>query len=533
MGQELSLDEVNKIYPKSPGVSVFKSWFNALMKASSINPGSFFGQDEFATIPIGKQYVISMDRSNIGKVRATLNSGRRPDFKESKWAIVFQTSTIGKQPILLEMGLPGSKPVIIFKLMITGKAPRGTGKESKTPKTKQQEQVTLKIFEELLSSATSKWDQPQSGGYKKLRDTVLKKIYPDIDHPDRKDWSDHFELQFDNIRKVPQTKGIAVSNFDVYSYTEFMEFIETHVVKTGPPSAKVPGEWPVAGNISQKDSWNPADIWLVKSGNEFDKYKDRILAAPKIDVINSILREAYNKKIIVGISLKKTSPGRFNFDLVNLKNLGKPLPEIEMGTFNIDLPFDDRKKKFTKTTNNLTVKKKKGTTVGEMRIGTNTTEKGNNTYEFKPAGSAAAQLGKVPKDLMLTRIQKVLGNEYKSLPTWQEVEKKMVPQNELLNHGSRNSMWNYWNDRVKAIKGTTGFNVNKSVDEFANNMARVGVKPITKTEAAAGQIIEFAYTLSRMSSAQRDNVLQDCFYYAQKKGISVKGNRFGPFGKLH
>ena len=86
MGQELSLKQVNTMFPKSPGITVFKSWFNTLMKVAAVDPASFFGDDSVSTMPLGgTQYLITMSKANMDKVKRTLNSGRRPTFNESKW----------------------------------------------------------------------------------------------------------------------------------------------------------------------------------------------------------------------------------------------------------------------------------------------------------------------------------------------------------------------------------------------------------------------------------------------------------------
>ena len=43
-------------------------------------------------------------------------------------------------------------------------------------------------------------------------------------------------------------------------------------------------------------------------------------------------------------------------------------------------------------------------------------------------------------------------------------------------------------------------------------MLDIGVKPITKTEAAAGQIVEFAYLLTQMSKPKLNDFVEDCYY---------------------
>lgn len=70
--------------------------------------------------------------------------------------------------------------------------------------------------------------------------------------------------------------------------------------------------------ISKKDNWNPADIWLIKNQK---KWMDLIKSSCSVEnptavsittnlsQLNSILRQAYNQKEIIGVSLKKKTSG--------------------------------------------------------------------------------------------------------------------------------------------------------------------------------------------------------------------------------
>ena len=131
---------------------------------------------------------------------------------------------------------------------------------------------------------------------------------------------------------------------------------------------------------------------------------------------------------------------------------------------------------------------------------------------------------------MLERLKQVRGmSDVKELPTWQEVE------DHLPKMFSDKANMNYWQKRVDAIKGKPSYFTiqGQTLNDFVGNLASYnGRKPIEKTEAAAGQIVEFAYILSRMSKPALNSFMQDCFYFAQKKGMALT-YRFGPFGKLH
>ena len=79
--------------------------------------------------------------------------------------------------------------------------------------------------------------------------------------------------------------------------------------------------------ISRKDTWNPADIWLVWN---YRNAKQRINAAVKghkeIKVLNDLLREMLYKHEIVGISLKMISKKDARWEVVNL--MGPDFQEV-------------------------------------------------------------------------------------------------------------------------------------------------------------------------------------------------------------
>jgi len=61
--------------------------------------------------------------------------------------------------------------------------------------------------------------------------------------------------------------------------------------------------------ISKKDTWNPADIWLVSDLNKVkNTLKTKVLDdVTSLEEFNAILRDMYHERKIVGISLKKMS----------------------------------------------------------------------------------------------------------------------------------------------------------------------------------------------------------------------------------
>ena len=91
------------------------------------------------------------------------------------------------------------------------------------------------------------------------------------------------------------------------------------------------------------------------------------------------------------------------------------------------------------------------------------------------------------------------------------------------------------------IKGT-------SYTKFFKNLTRASEYPsggLRNKALVMMQILELGYILARIYDQTRgrtddepprrifDNVIEQIYYYAQKKGSLPTGARFGPFGKLH
>ena len=461
--------------------------------------------------PGGAQYVIKMSPTNLEVIRKQLSKTKK------NWTTI-KSSGVGKAITL------ANKEDFKYKLDSSGKTPAGVG-SAKSPTTAQQEKVTLRIFQELLQKKGPDYAQIGFYGPKGLMMKELKKIYSDIDHASRKDWLKHFELQYNEVRDVTKLPN---NKFDVFDYDEFMDYL-VGIIIGGPATS---GTWPLFGKISQKDSWNPADVWLIQEGTKFNKIKEKLKTSGTIKELNAVLKVAFHEDIVTGISLKKSSgkPGGLHYELVNLESKLKNLPKITLGKFKLDLPFDGDTGKFEKTTNEISVENNKKV-VASMRTGSNTTGVGNNTYEFKPVGAATAMLGKVPKDLMLKRFQ-AEGINIDSLPTWQEMSTRRPKT-------TGDIQYNYWKGVVKTVSSSPLFNIPSSwdINTFPEDLVIAGDKPdIEKTESAVMQIMEFAYLLTKIEKKKKrkgvDEFFEDLYYFAQKKGV-VFGSEFGPFGKLY
>ena len=270
MATDFSLN-IGETLEKWPGRDPFKTHLTKVLRDSRLEENTFFGNAIPKTIP-GTTYEIKMSPNNVTKIKKLLKGRQAPtitttgqmEFADTSkgFALYYYKNHTSKTPdTTINFTESSKKPIV------------SGAKSSKKPETYEQEQVTLKIFEELLSTATPKWDKL---GYKALRDQVLIKKYSSINSsdPTPAKWNKHFELQFNEVRALTKLPN---NHFDTYDYEEFMKFI------TGLITSK---DWPIwGGRISKKDSWNPADIWLVKKGGtEYTKITKEIR---EVDILQS------------------------------------------------------------------------------------------------------------------------------------------------------------------------------------------------------------------------------------------------------
>ena len=141
--------------------------------------------------------------------------------------------------------------------------------------TNQQERITMKIIEEVCSGNSKQWASFEQ--MYKTKTSGLQAIHKNLTNVDE-EWWNHFVLQFNNVKKTLTSQGL-VQKYTVYSQDAkaegFMKFI-SELVTTGEGASDLfndPKNKFGSSKYSQKDSWNPADIWLIRknvSGHRFD-----------------------------------------------------------------------------------------------------------------------------------------------------------------------------------------------------------------------------------------------------------------------
>jgi hypothetical protein len=472
MAFRLGIEESTSVCP-----SKIKSEFKTITK--EMETQVFFGADDWRGNK-SKQFVCKISKENfeiaLEKIpdvtenyESKLNSGRKIiNFIIEDYKIQFQESS--KRP-----GAPDG----------------GT--------TQQQELASLWMIEKILG--------PKRRTYKDIEDlkndktgfSELVKIYPDLETNTK--WINGLIAQ----QKTVGEKLIK-NNYKIFTRDGgFMDFI-SKVVKD-------------KFGISKKDSWNPADVWLIKNKFEVENEITKVIngVEPSIQKLNAVMRRQWDDKKLKGISLKAISGKVANWEEVNIDEVlfteAKKPPVFELKEAMIKL--DLKSTKVFKSQDTI-IRIKEGDVEYKFQIKMNSRGFSNLKFEPTQKGAGAARLGKVPLDMLKTILSTDYNLSFKNKNNLHPKTRLEFEKKEL--HYS--NMW----ANIKSNGVVTNIN---NVERFRENMKIVfAIEP----DVANSKLmqLEFLNLIFSLNKNKRNNLLTDMVFLAMKKG-----QIFGPFGKLY
>lgn len=323
---------------------------------------------------------------------------------------------------------------------------------------------------------------------------ALKEIYPDMNE----EWEEGFFQQ-----QLTVQKEVGNTKYNHYSRDEgFMDWITDFVKRKY--------------GISQKDTWNPADIWLVSDYRSVTSTLERKIKddVTPIQEFNAILRDMFKERKIVGISLKKMSGKTARWELVNLDNAD--IFDNDEYSFKLESATCDCTLKSSnafKTTDSRILIKSKNQKI-TFQIRQNSAGFNNLKIEATDIGASSARLGKVPlamADRVFNAYGLKLNNDNKQYPRSEEEYLKNI---------------NEWETLYKNIKPYTNV---PTAQKFSENI--VAVYKSARPDYAQSKLMQmrlFETVLTKLKGDKLDSFLTELAFLAQKKGTV-----FGPFGKLY
>lgn len=370
---------------------------------------------------------------------------------------------------------------------------RGGGSDGET--TAKQERATMFAIQMAIEN-NGYTDQKKF--YQLYRKDLLD-LYPEMNE----EWENAiFQQQLTTYREVGNTR------FGHYSRDDgFMEYITDRCKSLY--------------GISKKDTWNPADIWLVSDLDKVKRDLDRKILdnTTSLAEFNAILRDMFHDRRVVGISLKLISGSVAKWELVNLEN--DDVFDGDQYTFGFqsaELLFSLRGNEFTNTDSKLII----GSSIQEIKFQIRQNSAGFNNLKIEGTdiGASAARLGKVPLD-MGSQLFAKNGLESTRWRSWRN-----YPQNADEFVSERNVHVERFKKLDRTRKVLMGV---RNAEEFSNNVIKVFENG--KTDIANSKLIQLDLLCTIFGLQQEkklNNLLTDLAYLAQKKGTL-----FGPFAKLY
>jgi hypothetical protein len=306
--------------------------------------------------------------------------------------------------------------------------------------------------------------------------------------------------------------------------------------------------------IARKDSWNPADIWLIKEKNVFRKKIIKACSGASgtqtIAELNTMMRSMFVNREVVGISLKLISGKEAKYEEINVsdsffKKLEMPKDNYNYTLSRIVIKLNLNKDSFATQDTNIFLKNADNKEIAKFQIKGNTTSRlANLKFEGTEIGASAARLGKAPLNLVekLSATKGYDSNLYNA-----ETKKNGNYPTTLKQFQSVQSDYEKMFKRVVASKlvkdvGITDRNISppksSNVDmgpgpmsEFVYNMSTVFSSSSSHIANVKLMQLYFVDRLLMLEPDKQDEYLTDLLFIAQKKGNKVFD--FGPFGKLY
>jgi hypothetical protein len=505
-------------------------WPNREKGAKGIfgNPKQILIKSDSGTVNIIGEYF------SKGKQRQRLVQYRPHDFVMVQFNFGKTTVMKGRRSVSVDQ-----KPQIV-RFEATGKTMTASGSVvPASTMTAMQELGTLWVFRQVIQENKKfrKWQDIKNDS-----DTYdeLKKIWKEIGKvesgPEDR-WLEIFFKQNDafmDAMKDPRIKlieefnrgathagGVAYKIPGSSGASEtFMEFISKHVKQYG---------------ISQKDNWNPADIWLIKNEK---KWRDTLIQhssvegkgspssiAHNLQQCNAILRDAWAKHEIIGISLKAIGSGdtarwqavNTNIEFVNARSDLNFRLTFKLKEIRCYLKID----KDGGVTQDSWVYIDNGPTQYKFQVKANSSSDRSGSglkYEGQEEGATAARLGKATVDLLMDLMDEA------GIPFDKNKTSYPMSVDELIKKEDeyRKKLATLASKGVKLSKDGTQ-TADKAYDALLYLMNR---EPWVANSRC--QQITWLSQLLKLQGQKQQEFLADLVFLSKKEG-----KRYGPFGKIY
>lgn len=453
--------------------SELKKALTSAMKGTKA--GEFFG-DSLWNGSSGKMWTIKVSEDNLKIIEKNVDEkikGKNLDTELAEYKVRFQQSGLTTAP----------------------------GKKADGKTTAMQEEASMWIIKRAINynKKYSKWqDITKDGKYRELVE-----LYPDIDDV----W-----LQGLWAQNKKMYQEYSSSHFSEWSRSGgFMDFI-TDLVRT-------------EFGITRKDTWNPADIWMVNGQSKREQELKKACKGnnPQIQELNEVMKKQFKSKKVVGVSLKKISGKEAKWELVNVEDVMFEGPDFNFEVDKIRMTLSEKSGtdgQFATQDTVIFLEDVGGSFKFKFQIKNSAGGKiDNQKVEGTVVGASAARAGKAPQEF-LRPLYKEYGMKYEN----RHQQYPYTPDDFLEEFDKHYRRFKFIYPHIDCgIKNTKIAFKNALLKSWANKHDSSKGIPTGKLMQ-----IHFVHDIYKLSKKKREDLLTDLVFLAQKKG-----KRFGPFGKLY
>ena len=289
--------------------------------------------------------------------------------------------------------------------------------------------------------------------------------------------------------------------------------------------------------ISQKDTWNPADIWIVNGNqNSIEQtIKNKVEGKNQtIRQLNGVLRKMFEDEEVMGISLKKTGPIAY-YEKLNMSGI---IPDTK--DYNFNVPMKDFESYFTIDGDMFTqdvkisvdAKSENKTFTFQIKANDSGATNGSN-LKFEPTakGAGLARLGKAPVEEVSEILRDIkrsaaFVNKYQDYPGTETAFKTHAKKGETYFTDTVLPTLTSGNKKITTDIADVG-QIIKNIKQSFNSSKDRGTNTRAKLMG-----LDFFYQVSKLKPTERNEFITDMIFLAQKKAFG-KRQDFGPFGKIY
>ena len=459
---------------------------------------TWFVEDGY-TWPSGSQNII---KSSKKAIKSIVDGFKGEKTAESSQGKISATYKIGRQKV---------------KFMETGGA-AATKAVSDAKMTQIQELGSAKVFEYAIKLNSKKYTSVENLKADKnlmdeLTDIWVKESGGKLTEVDD-EWLESFHKQQEVLINKISTPHFTEFNRD----GGFMDYVTDIVKEFG---------------ISQKDNWDPADIWLIEDEEKARKSIDKILnrgsgrkTDSRLKEFNAMMRVLFNSKKVFGISLKKIGSGNAQIKFYNdTKQSFTDQASMEF-KFNYALckMGTKRDKAGDKTLSSqdtrFVVEQGNGAQHDFQIKSNSSTSFGGLKWEPTSKGASAARLGKATVELVIRAMDDHGLTFDKSNASYPKSAEEFKPQIET------------YRSMIKDLI-RQGVDIEVKDENVAiNNLLFVFT---TKPFVANSKLMQITWlykVMVEMSRSERNDFCSDMIFLAMKVGRG-KSDRYGPFAKIY